>query len=83
MSGRALQRLLHEHGTTFRRLLDEVRHEHARGYLADNRFSDGEVAFLLGLPTRPRSIVRSTVGTGCRRVRTDGARSWKHRAHGW
>ncbi|GIF72066.1 AraC family transcriptional regulator [Asanoa siamensis] len=48
MSGRALQRLLHENGTSYRRLLDEVRNQHARGYLVDTTFTDGEVAFLLG-----------------------------------
>jgi AraC-like DNA-binding protein len=31
MSGRSLQRLLREHGTSFREMLDAVRHEHARG----------------------------------------------------
>jgi len=48
MSGRALQRLLKDHGTSFRQLLDDVRNEHARGYLSTTAFSDGEVAFLLG-----------------------------------
>jgi AraC-like DNA-binding protein len=48
MSGRSLQRLLREHGTSFRELLDDVRTEHARGYLAGTAFNDSEVAFLLG-----------------------------------
>jgi AraC-like DNA-binding protein len=48
MSARALQRLLREHGTSFRQLLDEVRNEHARSYLSATSFSDNEVAFLLG-----------------------------------
>ncbi|WP_179266517.1 AraC family transcriptional regulator [Asanoa hainanensis] len=61
MSGRALQRQLHEHGTTFRRLLDEVRNEHARGYLAGTGFTDGEVAFLLGF-TDPTSFHRAFRG---------------------
>lgn len=48
MSARSLQRLLKEHGTSFRRLLDEVRNDHARRYLSATSFSDGEVSFLLG-----------------------------------
>ena len=48
MSARSVQRLLKENGTSFRRLLDEVRNEHARGYLRATSFSDGEVSFLLG-----------------------------------
>jgi AraC-like DNA-binding protein len=48
MSGRSLQRLLRQHGVSFRELLDQVRHEHARGYLKDTSHSDAEVAFLLG-----------------------------------
>ncbi|GAA1847164.1 AraC family transcriptional regulator [Asanoa iriomotensis] len=58
MSGRALQRLLQDHGTTFRRVLDEVRNQHARSYLADTGFSDGEVAFLLGFAD-PTSFYRA------------------------
>jgi AraC-like DNA-binding protein len=61
MSGRALQRLLHGQGTTFRRLLDEVRNQHACGYLADTGFSDGEVAFLLGFAD-PTSFHRAFRG---------------------
>jgi hypothetical protein len=38
-----MQRLLKDSGTSFRRLLDEVRNEHARGYLGSTTFSDGEV----------------------------------------
>jgi AraC-like DNA-binding protein len=58
MSGRALQRLLQTHGTTFRQLLDEVRNEHARGYLSSTAFSDGEVAFMLGFAD-PNSFYRA------------------------
>ena len=57
MSTRAMQRVLNDHGTTFRRLLDEVRNEHARGYLASTSFSDGEVSFLLGFDD-PNSFYR-------------------------
>ena len=48
MSGRALQRVLRDSGTSFRRLLDDVRNEQARSYLSATTYSDGEVAFLLG-----------------------------------
>lgn len=58
MSGRALQRVLSEHGTSFRQLLDEVRNQHAQGYLSATSFSDGEVAFLLGFED-PNSFYRA------------------------
>jgi AraC-like DNA-binding protein len=58
MSTRAMQRLLKDSGTSFRRLLDEVRNEHARGYLGSTAFSDGEVAFLLGFED-PNSFYRA------------------------
>jgi len=48
MSGRAIQRVLRDQGTTFRRLLDDVRNEQARGYLTATSYSDAEVAFLVG-----------------------------------
>jgi AraC-like DNA-binding protein len=48
LSTRAMQRLLKESGTSFRALMDEVRNEHAKAYLADTQFTDGEIAFLLG-----------------------------------
>jgi AraC-like DNA-binding protein len=58
MSGRSLQRLLREHGTSFRELLDQVRHERARRYLDATSFSDGEIAFLLGF-SDPASFYRA------------------------
>jgi AraC-like DNA-binding protein len=58
MSGRALQRLLSEHGTTFRQELDQVRNQHAQGYLASTSFTDGEVGFLLGFED-PSSFYRA------------------------
>ena len=48
MSTRGLQRVLRDSGTTFRRLLDEVRNDHAQAYLASTAFTTSEVAFLLG-----------------------------------
>ena len=58
MSTRAMQRLLKNSGTSFRRLLDDVRNEHARGYLGSTTFSDGEVSFLLGFED-PNSFYRA------------------------
>jgi AraC-like DNA-binding protein len=58
MTTRAMQRLLQESGTSFRRLLDEVRNEHAKAYLVDTAFTDGEIAFLLGFED-PNSFYRA------------------------
>ena len=58
MSTRAMQRLLKDKGTSFRQVLDEVRNEHARGYLSSTAFSDGEVSFLLGFED-PNSFYRA------------------------
>ena len=58
MSMRAMQRALREDDASFRRLLDEVRREHAELYLTSTRFSDGEVAFLLGFED-PNSFYRA------------------------
>jgi AraC-like DNA-binding protein len=58
MSGRSLQRLLLEHDTSFRQLLDRVRQEHARGYLTTTSYSDAEIAFLLGFGD-PASFYRA------------------------
>ncbi len=48
MSRRTLQRRLGDLGTTYQRLLDEVRHRSARRLLASTDLGTGEVAFLLG-----------------------------------
>jgi AraC-like DNA-binding protein len=47
-SVRSLQRLLAEHGTSFRDLVDELRRELAERYLAEPTISVTEAAFLLG-----------------------------------
>jgi len=47
-SPRTLQRRLHAHGTTFNRLLQELRMDLANRYLADDRLSLIEIASLLG-----------------------------------
>ncbi len=48
MSDRTLQRRLTDEGTSFKRLLTQVRHELAREYLADPSFDIKEVAFMIG-----------------------------------
>nr|AQQ75042.1 hypothetical protein [uncultured bacterium] len=48
LSERTLQRRLQEEGTSFADLLDEVRRDLARMYLADPKLAVFEVAFLLG-----------------------------------
>ena len=58
MSVRAMQRTLKDDNSSFRRLLDDVRKEHAGVYLRGTSFSDGEVAFLLGFED-PNSFYRA------------------------
>ncbi len=48
MSERSLQRRIAEHGTSYRRLVDEARQELGRHLLADGGNSVDEIAFLLG-----------------------------------
>jgi AraC-like DNA-binding protein len=48
VSLRTLHRRLAEEGTSHGELVDEVRREQAMLHLASNRFSIGEIAFLLG-----------------------------------
>ena len=48
MSPRTLQRRLGELGTSYQKLLDDVRHRTARRLLAKTDLGAGEVAFLLG-----------------------------------
>jgi AraC-like DNA-binding protein len=48
MSPRTLQRRLGELGTSYQKLLDDVRHRSARRLLATTDLGAGEVAFLLG-----------------------------------
>ncbi|EER62042.1 transcriptional regulator, AraC family [Acidovorax delafieldii 2AN] len=48
LSERSLQRRLDAAGTCFAKLVDEVRHELAMRYIADERLTLGEVAYLLG-----------------------------------
>jgi len=48
VSVRTLQRRLEEHGTSHKRLLDEVRRDSATKLLSDRSIGIGEVAYLLG-----------------------------------
>jgi AraC-like DNA-binding protein len=60
ISGRTLQRWLAVHGTTFEALLDEVRRERARHYLANSRLSFGQIATMLGY-SRQSCLSRAAV----------------------
>jgi AraC-like DNA-binding protein len=48
MSSRALQRELQAVDTSFRQVLDELRHELALSYLGEQKYSIADVSFLLG-----------------------------------
>jgi len=48
MSARTLQRRLTDEGTSFNHLLNVIRHDNARRYLADSKIDVNEVAFLIG-----------------------------------
>lgn len=48
MSERTLQRRLHECGTTFKSILNEVRGDLANSYIRDSKLSLTEISFLLG-----------------------------------
>lgn len=61
LSSRSLQRMLTEHGTTFRAELDAVRNQHALAYLRGSVYSDAEVAWLLGYED-PNSFYRAFRG---------------------
>jgi len=58
MSGRSLQRRLAEEDTRFDALLDDVRHEFAKRYLAKGNVSASEVAFLIGFQS-PTAFFRA------------------------
>ena len=48
MSGRTLQRKLHDHGTSHQELLDQMRKDLAMRYLREPEMAICEVAYLLG-----------------------------------
>jgi AraC-like DNA-binding protein len=48
LSERTFARRLHEEGTSFRQIVDDVRREMARSYLSDPAISLAQVAYLLG-----------------------------------
>jgi AraC-like DNA-binding protein len=58
VSGRTLQRRLHAEGTSFQRILDELREELARYYLTTSDYTSGQIAFLLGYE-EPNSFYRA------------------------
>jgi AraC-like DNA-binding protein len=58
MSSRTLQRHLQGEGTSFQKVLDDLREELARHYLATSEYSSGQIAFLLGYE-EPNSFYRA------------------------
>ena len=58
MSSRTLQRRLREEGTTFQKVLDELREELARHYLSATDYTSIEISFLLGYE-EPSSFFRA------------------------
>jgi len=58
ISNRTLQRRLREEGTTFQEVLDELREELARHYLAATDYTSAEISFLLGYE-EPNSFFRA------------------------
>jgi AraC-like DNA-binding protein len=58
LSNRTLQRRLREEGTTFQKVLDELREELARHYLSATDFTSTEISFLLGYE-EPNSFFRA------------------------
>jgi AraC-like DNA-binding protein len=58
ISSRTLQRRLHQEGTTFQEVLDELREELARHYLSATEYSSAEISFLLGYE-EPNSFFRA------------------------
>lgn len=58
LSNRTLQRRLKEEGTTFQKVLDELREELARHYLSTTDYTSAEISFLLGYE-EPNSFFRA------------------------
>ncbi|HEU4411776.1 MAG TPA: AraC family transcriptional regulator [Polyangiaceae bacterium] len=58
LSPRTLQRRLHAEGTSYQRLVDEVREGLARRHVREGRLGATEIAFLLGF-TNPNSFYRA------------------------
>jgi AraC-like DNA-binding protein len=58
VSTRTLHRRLKKDGTTFQKVLDDLREELARHYLASSDYSSAEIAFLLGYE-EPNSFYRA------------------------
>ena len=58
ISNRTLQRRLREEGTTFQKILDELREELARHYLSATDYTSAEISFLMGYE-EPNSFFRA------------------------
>ena len=74
LSDRTLRRRLKEEGSTYRKILDEIRFELAREYLADTQLPIDEIAVLLGY-TEPGNFCHAF-----RRWGGQSPRSWRQNA---
>ena len=61
LGDRTLRRRLEEEGTTFQKILDDTRRELAQQYFAQQRYSVGEIAYMLGFADQ------GTLFRACRR----------------
>lgn len=61
LGDRTLRRRLEEEGTTFQKILDDTRRELAQQYFAQQRYSVGEIAYMLGFAEQ------GTLFRACRR----------------
>lgn len=76
MSDRNLQRALRNDGTTYQKVLDEVRRELAISHLSNPRTSTGQVGFLHGFsePSAFHRAFRRWTGKASGAYRVAGAR---------
>lgn len=74
MSARTLQRRLRDRGTTFQRVVDELRMEMAKAHLADSSLAISEIAYLLGF-SEPSAFHRAF-----RRWTGQSVSAWRQRS---
>jgi AraC-like DNA-binding protein len=72
---RTLARRLAAEGATYRRVIDEVRHDIARRYIEESELTFGQIAYLLGYAEQSAftSAFRRWTGLSPRRFRVRGA----------
>lgn len=76
MGERTLRRRLEQEGTSFQKILDETRRELAEQYLAQQRYSVGEIAYMLGFADQ------GTLFRACRRWFDVSPKQYQARAAG-